>query len=378
MSVAHERRCLQICQVRRTLSLLHYAANVCRTAGGAYSNVFIHGNPLRDSCKRLDLIRTLAEGVECENPLDLETSVLGDFRGKLEILSWILHDSDYSGQALAIEDRARLAIYLGARVWQPRVASLMRHLLPGEQDILAACQVVDSCARTLIHSATWALGEQAFRAGQSARIKPHGRTKASGKDFEFNHQAESECLQDLLLLIGELIAAGSNLHGCAGRYVKGLCLNTPLTAIISSFGHFSYLCLQEKDEQPPIRNAFFDLPIPAVNDVYIPLMMWLELLYEGGIDLADYGRKENQMLRKGPIVNSFSFAIWRRLIGGVDCTLEGVKDFSISFKYGPKPSDWQFWLIEKMDDSFVEFWDMVDHPERVMPGSWDECFDDWE
>ena len=55
---------------------------------------------------------------------------------------------------------------------------------------------------------------------------------------------------------------------------------------------------------------------------------------------------------------------------------EAGNSFSISFKYGPKPSDWQFYLIEQMDSSFEEFWNMVDHPEWAMPGAWDERFND--
>jgi hypothetical protein len=231
---------------------------------------------------------------------------------------------------------------------------------------------------TLIHSAASALGEQAFRARQTARIKGHGRTKASGDGFEFSHQAESDCLQDLLSLIRELVAAGSSLHGSTGRYSGIHALRTPLTAIIVSFSHLSNLCLYTKGGNPLPQKEFFDLPIPAVTDVYIPLIMWLELLYEGGINLVDYGRKENQLLQEGQTMSLFYFTVRRRPIGSGRGAFGGFKAFSLSFNYGPKPSDWQFWLIEQMDDSFAEFWDMIDHPERAMPGSWDDRFDDYE
>jgi hypothetical protein len=52
------------------------------------------------------------------------------------------------------------------------------------------------------------------------------------------------------------------------------------------------------------------------------------------------------------------------------------KLFWISFTYGPQPSDWQFWFIEQMDESFADFWDVVEHPERAIPGSWHESDDE--
>jgi len=363
MSIAHEGRRLQIRQVRRTISLLHSLAEIYRTAERAYYYTIEPVNPLRDLNKRLDVVQTLAEGVDYKDLLDLETSSLRAFRGTVNILSWILHNSNYSGQKLTVENRARLAIHLGAIVLQPRVALLIRFLLPEPQDILTACRIIGSGGATLIYSAARALGEQGFRARQTARIKGHGRTKASSDRFEFNHQTESDCLQDLLSLIKELIAAGSNLQGC-DTY------NTPLAAIIFGFADISWFCLYFRGISS--ADGFLDLPVPVATDSFIPLMMWLELLYECGIDLVDYGRKENQLLQEGRRIYSFQFPIGRRPRSPLN---EDIEWFSIRFKYGPKPSDWQFWLIEEMDDSFAEFWDMINHPERAMPGSWDDRFD---
>jgi hypothetical protein len=107
----------------------------------------------------------------------------------------------------------------------------------------------------------------------------------------------------------------------------------------------------------------------------------LSLLYEAGIDLIDYGRGEQELVRSGQTTSRCWLPIRRRAFlltyQSLDYYEKQVgKDFSISFKYGSKPSDWQFWFIEQMNNSFAEFWDMVDHPERAMPGSWDEWSDD--
>jgi hypothetical protein len=173
--------------------------------------------------------------------------------------------------------------------------------------------MIVSPGKTLVYGAALAFGEQVFRARQTARIKGHGRTKASSNSFEFNHQAESDCLQDLLSLIKELIVGGSNLHGY-GPY------KTPLSEIIFSFGYISCINFQLGDLLA--SDGFFGLPIPVVTDAFVPLMMWLELLYECGIDLVDYGRREIQLLQEDRGFYSFRFPISR--CSGISLD-EGIK-----------------------------------------------------
>lgn len=47
----------------------------------------------------------------------------------------------------------------------------------------------------------------------------------------------------------------------------------------------------------------------------------------------------------------------------------------VSFSYGPRPCDWNLCLVDggSFDIlAFADFWEMVDHPERAMPGFWME------
>jgi hypothetical protein len=164
--------------------------------------------------------------------------------------------------------------------------------------------------------------------------------------------------------------------------IRKIYSGNPLSAIFSSFGILNQLSLLARICYRGERGEFF-LPVSVVTDLLVPVMMWLNLLYDAGIDLIDYGRKEQRVRQEGRTSSQCWFYIWQRAIirtwgsaprGYHLADIE--KTFLIRFKYGPKPSDWQFWLIEQMDNSLAEFWDMVDHSERAMPGAWDESFDD--
>jgi hypothetical protein len=340
------------------------------------------------------MIRTLAGAIQDDDFFDfhLDMSAIEYFHGEPTLLNWILNNLiGYNYQKATIEDRTRVAIHLCSRTGQPRAASLVRLLLPAPHSISQMIQYKDVNGRTLLNSAAWALGEQSLRATQSARIRDNDqRTQSFTHGFKYDAMAESDSLQGLLSLVKEIILAGSDLHTRGHRFFEyiaqdhqhgKLCVacETPLTSIFSSFSNVHDHCVQylhygprhhtKEDEQ-------YNLPVPAVADVLVPAMTWIELLYEAGIDLSEYGRKEKELHCDGQVRTHFWF---RR--GGRGYVLYGkwidmYNRFSIIFQFGRKPSDWQFWLIEEMDDWFLEFWDMLDHPERAMPGAWDERFDD--
>lgn len=334
------------------------------------------------------MIRTLAKAIDDDDFFDFrpEASAIDGFHGDVSVLSWILNNLiGYDYQKASIEDWARLALHLCRRMGQPRVAQLVRYLLPEPNTISKMCHCADSCSRTLLSCAATALGAQAIKATQSSQTrKAHRQTEQSASGFKYDAQAESDCLQELLSLINKLITVGSNLHRCAYRFENndpdrpGV---TPLVDIFSRFFDLRRMC-QEHQYWGGIpfseEEVQYDLPILAETDVLVPVMIWLELLYEAGIDLGEYGRKEQELYREGIAVSYCWSMVWSRALRWIESWCQGdlVKKLSIRFKYGPKPSDWQFWLIEQMDDLFAEFWDMADHPERAMPGAWDDRFDD--
>jgi hypothetical protein len=88
------------------------------------------------------------------------------------------------------------------------------------------------------------------------------------------------------------------------------------------------------------------------------------------VDLEAYGRKEASILSRedsdwpGREIllcrrhgSFYRFGLYLRLI---------------ALEYGPNPEDWKFWFSDPTDQLVGEFWDMVEHPERSMPGAWDE------
>jgi hypothetical protein len=94
---------------------------------------------------------------------------------------------------------------------------------------------------------------------------------------------------------------------------------------------------------------------------------WLETLQTSGVDLEEYGKIEKMVQKE-----SFTRLIPLCFMTSCD-DLETVSYLRlIAMEVGPNPQDWKFWFSDPTDGFVGEFWDMVEHPERSMPGAWDE------
>jgi hypothetical protein len=105
-------------------------------------------------------------------------------------------------------------------------------------------------------------------------------------------------------------------------------------------------------------------------------MIWLMQLKKIRINLVDYGWGEQYVHCKYRAKREWRFFEWGD--GCYNAKREPRLLRLVSFTYGPSPEDWQFFWTEPMDNSFKEFWEMIDHPEQALPGAWDKTFDDSE
>ncbi|KAG4432107.1 hypothetical protein IFR05_012406 [Cadophora sp. M221] len=114
-------------------------------------------------------------------------------------------------------------------------------------------------------------------------------------------------------------------------------------------------------------------PCPSVEIAVQGVVEWLKVLKICDVDLEEYGRKEKCLYASNIVSNilkhdyTFNTETW---------LYNDPLSSSYFFSYGPNVSDWQFWFIEQADNSVIEFWDMVENPEKAMPGAWIEDIED--
>ena len=112
------------------------------------------------------------------------------------------------------------------------------------------------------------------------------------------------------------------------------------------------------------------------------LIVWLLQLQICNVDLQNYGEREYkifcsrsyEVLRAGLYdPETWHMRVPRRR-GLTDIYLEPIVRV-ISFNYGPQLVDWKIFTTEEFLSLFLDFWTMVDHLERAVPGAWEYCDD---
>ncbi|KAE9367098.1 hypothetical protein N431DRAFT_418216 [Stipitochalara longipes BDJ] len=284
-----------------------------------------------------DVIRLLAQDLELLDSCE-ETSREEDwvsFRCNVETFAWLLKASNSTHQNRSLEQCVLFAL----KICSPRARSmsrLVRMIIDGREINRHMCGIQERGTNmTLLH----------FTA------------RNLGLYFSSKYYARGSLLEDvqhLCALIRDLIRGGSDMHAITW-------LNfTPLLEVLTN--HIS-----EWSKYMETLRLY-----PENNN---PTYIWLKELHNSGLDLEQYGREEKRRL--------FSRRVSREWVCYEFNYREKVRPRCrlrlLNLTYGPEPSDWVFWIVPVMEPYFAEFWDMVDHPERAMPGAWEDgyIYDDW-
>jgi hypothetical protein len=275
-----------------------------------------------------DLIQFLAQDVQLLDPFE-ETSKEGSwvsFRGNAETFAWLLQVSNCTYQKRSVEECVLFTLKV-ASSQSREMSRLVRMLLKGREMNEYLCCIHDMKHATLLYCAAWNLG--LFLSGY------------------FGDQEEGlDDLQHLCALIRDLVKSGSNMHAITRR---GL---TPMLGVLKSF-----------------LSHYFRKPVGsrAYEEDNMPFQIWLKELHDSGVDLENYGREEKRILESQRVGREWVCSAYHR--SGLWAWM-GFEIRLIGFSYGPEPEDWRFWFVPVMEDYFTDFWEMIEHPERAMPGAW--------
>ncbi|TVY32214.1 hypothetical protein LSUB1_G008307 [Lachnellula subtilissima] len=278
------------------------------------------------------------------------------FVGEVDLFAWILRQSGCSFRNLSISERVdcctNLLFHNDAWVGlnQPDAAGLVRLVFENMKLDPTVCKTTDNIGRSLIHAIA-----RDFSCVTEGQLVSDLHRNEFSTVYDLPHYSS-----ELLSLLQDVIRANSNLHGLAFQQlpaylgIGGAHLRTPLLMAFSGvFWNASELARA----------------CGLIKVARLTMIAWIEQLQTMGIDLLEYGRKEKELHIQEKVAKEY--------FGHYLCRSICPKIRLISFTYGPEPADWHFWFTEVMENYFIQFWDMVDHPERAMPGAWIEDDEDF-
>lgn len=278
------------------------------------------------------------------------------------------------------QERIDWALSLASRERQWDMASLVRVALGNNPINAEVARARDFRGRYLLQYAAAILVP--LLDTRTAFLRGYGTCPTPGFDAEGNVRFISKATNRLFI---EKIINGHL------KYIRAL-----IRADTQLYPHNSYY---EDNQQISLlqlalgfdgeRLLFYDLEdvIACMNTA---LKLWLTQLHVCNFNLQSYGEQEYGLFCNRPTevdndcpfvgpTDGWSTVEWK--IRGLRCkryddvTTTHVDIRLAGFSYGPQVEDWKLWVVdEEMPSLFMEFWDMVDHPERAIPGAWQEDF----
>ncbi|KAF7859741.1 hypothetical protein EAF04_008820 [Stromatinia cepivora] len=334
---------------------------------------FAWGDCLRTSLtaqNASETMRYLVSRTDCDIIDELSTSPSIQAFGlyfPFEIFRWLLHSSENPIHERSHRERAIIMLVV-ARSISSGNCILTRDIKSFVSSALAGMDM-QTCVRNLnqleyselLESTLYGFPQFLLRAlglqNKLADTNVNGMLKITFDDGDDVGISDKDCLKDILGLIDDIIFAGSKVHHFGTTY-EGY-RHSLHDQIIS--GVLDYMNLRDPLYQEGNGGVFEPIVRCAIG-------MWLNRLASAGIDLIEYGQWEKRVYDYDRI---YSYFFGERRGGYLIQTLYWRL---ISFTYGPKKSDWQLWftLEDKWmcEGGLAEFWDMVEHPERQMPGAW--------
>ncbi|KUJ17095.1 uncharacterized protein LY89DRAFT_71959 [Mollisia scopiformis] len=225
---------------------------------------------------------------------------------------------------------------------------LVKFLLEG-RDMKLVCKVCDDKGFTLLSRLLRLLSMA------TGTHEPHRRISAPLAMENANDEYGRPKLSEIFAIASTLIQNGSDLHALSMNW--GL-FSTPMLNIMCGSVYW-----------------WNRTPVPG-------LMSWLHLLKRCTIDLEEYGRMEKHIHLTLEVKRSWrglKLNPPRRFCGIQSEKIKPERPFEarlVNFVFGPEPDDWQFWFTHDLERWFCDFWEMIEHPERGMPGSWTDFAED--
>ncbi|KUJ20770.1 uncharacterized protein LY89DRAFT_730786 [Mollisia scopiformis] len=322
----------------------------------------------------LELVRLLVEADDEYDPIELllesndarHTNVYRSIEAwpiffTPALLLWLLQQSSVRIQDLSVEQFVSFAIRICSQRGQRYSATLARILLERRNVISDLCYARTIAGETMIHSLAGQLGffiRVSSLEGYDVALADHWDTnrRLSKVDIE----RSSLPLQDLFTLARELLSAGSEFSSLAWVHAPPRQFTPLLFVFYGFFEDFELFCPR--------------FPMHPLNGATIAIQVWLRLLQSLGVSLNDYGRREKSIHACSNVGKKWKFT------GKLSIRHHPHVVYKLTgFDYGPQLSDWRFYITEDMghiDRYFRDFWDMIDHPERAMPGAWIEEFNE--